>query len=432
MTWNGLWVYDGTEIINSERLEKYADGEPWFRALPELDTRGVLGRVLDETYSTPQADNAPWYDEDAPESARFYGLYPLNITGVEASTRLSSPFESTTDGGVPGRVRHGIRSVVFQVALMGGDQEAVSYGMAWLRRALLGAMNSRSLTTQIAEGLTLDYLDSKPDLDPDLGHAPIERAEALSRHLYSVTFSGGPTDPQKRTTSCGSVIWITTFTATVGNPFEYGDGQSIFTGVPLAPEYAAGVETGQGAGIQNYTEVDCSVRFPNPIYDPLNPPFTQPPQPASIPLGGFTVPAVWKRYRNSIPASEVPEWGQVVPTIDLYTTVEQRGIRFRFYQDIDGDFDVTDDPCNYVGDMVVSYVPAGATLRIDGVRERIVIATSQGLIRRADTLVFGTNAKPFQWPSITAGVSWVMCTDFADSPPVTRPSISLTLTPRAV
>lgn len=437
MTWNGLWIYDGTPIINSELTEGLiaTRGEAWFTALPELDTDDTVWRIQGDAvpYTEYEDFDTPWWDSDNPISGDFYGAYPLDVQGIESSTRSSSPFESVGEGGTPGRVRHGIRTLVFQVALMADSDEANAYGLAWLRRALLGGFCSDSLTTKISTGLNLDYLASRPVLDVDRGYTVAERRVALARHLHKVTFSAGPTEPQKRNLSCGGSVWVTTFTATVGNPFELGYEQEIFTNMPNAVTYSPGVTPGTGSGPTAYTEVGCSESVLDPLYDPLCPPFIEPPSPPTIGLGCYTIPATWARYQTTIPASEVPTWGQVVPIVDVFTTVEQRGIRIRFYNDFNSDGTTGDDPCNYVGDMLISYIPAGQTLQINAVDEEVTITDPSGNTRAADSLVFGTDFKPFQWPSLTCGSQWIFVADFDDvGGAVARPIISLSLTPRVV
>lgn len=432
MAWNGYFTYDGTEIINSERVEALAGSRPWFRALPELDTDpGTLADLFGTTLGYGDPEDAPWYDPDRPESLEFYGVYPLDISGIEASTRQATSFETSEDGGTPGRIRHGIRSVVFSVALMAETERGASYGNAWLKRALLGAFDSRFLTTRVATGLTMRYLSSKPSLiDPP--STPVEQVDTLSRRLNRVGIINGPTDPVKRVMSCGGQVWITGFTASVGNPFEIGPDKLILTGMPSAVTYGPGVTAGTAVGPTTYTEQNCANTFLEPFFNPLCPPYINPPEPPSVPLDCYVLPMTWQRFRASIPANEVPLWGQVVPTVDIYTAVAQQGVRIRFYEDIDGDLDVTEDPCNYVGDMLISYIPAGATLRLDGVNEIIVISQS-GLDQRADTLVYGSDAKPFVWPSMSRGNAWVMVVDFDDTGgAVARPTISLTLTPRGI
>lgn len=162
MAFEGYFEYAGVEVVNVARTEAYAAHMPTFKALYNND---LLPQVLDRqfTYLSPAQDLAPWYDPDVPESNDFYGAYPLSVSGIENSSRSSTVIEFTVDGGVPGRLRHGTKSVVFQVVLVGASEAAVEYGMTWLRRALLGPVCAEdTLSTKQALGADLLYLSAEP------------------------------------------------------------------------------------------------------------------------------------------------------------------------------------------------------------------------------------------------------------------------------
>lgn len=425
------YAYDGTEIINAERTETYALGLSWFT--PVYNTYEVADMAgLERTgYISPEEDQAPWFDPDEPGSYTFYGAYPLDVTGIEGSSRGSTPFESVRDGGAPGRIRHAIKTVVFSVMLVAEDERGAEYGMRWLRRALLGGLCSDRLTTTISAGLRLDYLASDPVFDTDDGQEAIGQEVALQRHLHRVTFNVGPTEPTKRRFSCGGEIWMTTFTGTVGNPFETGYERDVFTiNTNGTVTYAAGL-TGIGSNLFTYFDEPCESSVFDPLYDPLCLPLIEPPAPPNIPLGCFELPSSWQRKQVQIPASLVPDWGQVVPIVRVAgPSADLRGIRIRFYPDADGDGDTADDPCNFTGDMLISWLPANSILTLDGVQEEVLIV-HQGRLRRADSLVFGSDSKPFTWPSLSCGHAHLMTVDYA-APGALKPQIDLSLTPRAV
>lgn len=173
MAWDGWFSYGGNEIVNVARTEAYLAGTPWFRPQFKNDSLPVmLGDG--ERYTTPLHDDAPWVDPDDPSSLDFYGFYPLGITGIEDSTRTSSPVESLNDGGVPGRVRNAMRSVVFNGLLLARTEAGAAYGMSWLKRALdTGPCGAGPAS--ICNGLPLCYLTSEPDMDlqPDPAVSPV-------------------------------------------------------------------------------------------------------------------------------------------------------------------------------------------------------------------------------------------------------------------
>ena len=71
----GWMSLGGVEIITAERTERYASNAAlsWFlgcESCPDLH----LG-LGDAAYDSPLADESPWFDEDDPNTWRFYGLY---------------------------------------------------------------------------------------------------------------------------------------------------------------------------------------------------------------------------------------------------------------------------------------------------------------------------------------------------------------------
>jgi len=117
MAWNGYLEYDGNEVLNVARVEAYARTFPGFKALYRNDTLSLaLGHG--ERYTTPLQDNAPWVDPDIGESIDFWGAYPLDIDGLESSSRTATTVESIGEGGVTGRLRNGTKTIVVNLVLL--------------------------------------------------------------------------------------------------------------------------------------------------------------------------------------------------------------------------------------------------------------------------------------------------------------------------
>jgi hypothetical protein len=291
MAWHGYVSYAGNEIINAPRTEAYAAtaGLPWFRPVYRNDSLAPM--LGDPGYHSPLVDDAPWTDPVFPESYRFYGLFPLDIAGLEDSTRSSTVVESTGNGGNSGRLRHGSRSVVFSGLLIAEDDAAAEYGMQWLKQALLGGacgpnagdcsgddlcylayepfvdVDGANLEIAFAEGsatfLDLDGggpsdtptddvdgggpTDDDAPLDYDGGTVsvtgdtqqpvlvavdvtPEECLTPLLRNMRKVTFNAGPSITGKNKTSDGATLWTVTFTAVAGDPFVYGDEVEVING----------------------------------------------------------------------------------------------------------------------------------------------------------------------------------------------------------
>lgn len=230
MAWDGLYYLDGQEFINVARTEAYAASADahWIKPIHEVPhLADMLGDV---PYVSPAIDPAPWYDPEVPESADFYGLYPLDVSGIDDSSRASSIVESTIDGGVPGRLRHASKTVVFSVALVGGSEKAVDYGAKWLRRTLLGDLCVGDRADH-GLGTTLEFLSSRPNLDPNPTVGPQETLSGLTRTLRRFSVNSGPSITAKRTIeSCGGEVWTATFSGIAGNPFIFAAEQPILQG----------------------------------------------------------------------------------------------------------------------------------------------------------------------------------------------------------
>jgi len=477
MAWDGYFEYAGQEFINVARTEAYAAEAGWFRPGYHADDLPLM--VGDGAkYISPILDDAPWTDPDDASSYDFWGAYPLSITGIEDSTRSSVVVENINDGGTPGRVRLGTKNVVFQVALLGASDCGVSYGMKWLRRLLLGTACGASAAESCAGG-TLCYLDCFPQLasgsdtpsivlydgggsdgsggllidggspsvtstDDADGCDPLETCLIgarfnpedcllpLLRHLRNVVFNSGPTVTAKRDTSDGSAVWTVTFTGVAGNPYEFGTEVPVIEGFmnPLILDpYVPGLNGIIDLNGYITTDGNCTTPVYAPVYDPHCPAVVPPPGPPSVPLGCWTAPTSWRRRQFTIPKELIPLWGDVVPTVSVSPlTVDVRSLRLRFYADVSGDGSILDDPCAWCGDIVVSYVPFGSTLVMDGADQSIYLEVGGGGRRRADSLLFGTDGKPFTWPVLSCGFSYIVTLDLPQTQ--APPSVDFALTPR--
>jgi hypothetical protein len=502
MAWQGYFSYDGSEVINVTRTEQYAEhlNIGWFRPVFEND---ALPLMLGDGkgYTTPLLDDAPWVDPDRPSSLDFLGVYPLDVTGIEDSSRTSEVVQSLNDGGVPGRIRHGTKAVVFNTVLLGATEAGAEYGFSWLKKVLLGGPCGDSAEWFGAE---MCYLASSPDMELTEGDRgvmahlvggmfmggewvqnedivlsggnvdplpnftfeggdaystggfitsrswpfdwdasetqfidPEECLKPFIRTLSRVSFNTGPQITAKRDTSDGGAVWTVQFTAVVGNPWELSVETPVMVGF-LDPEVEipwAGGEIPVGGSIDLdgfiYPETDCVKSVYRPIYDPLFPAVVPPPPPPDIPLGNYSPPANWKRRQFTIPRQYVPLWGEVVPVVKVHARQgDTRNLRLRFYADPDGTGDISEDPCAYCGDIVFSYVPQDHTLVFDAAGRTVYVVNPGGDTSRADSLVYRTDGRPFEWPALTCGFGYVVTIDLPQI--ATPPVVDLSLFSRAV
>jgi len=638
MAWDGWYEFGGTEIINVDRTEAYAKhaNMGWFKPVHE---NGSLAALLGEPeYASPLQDDAPWTDPDAPESYRFYGAYPLEITGVEDSTWTAPVTESTGDGGVVGRARRATRTMVFSLALLGADECAVDYGFRWLKNAMVAGPCGDD-TQDCNTGSNLCFLACPPALDWNVPAPPppappvltikrtnkitnpsfetgingwsaigsggavatttsaalrgkqcmqvyqadvtgagmnlttpvdavpndvwtgslsirlvtgeptntvnvrlraqpgnvvvtnqvvtltsawqriavtgtmpsgttgvdvavarsiagvhrywvdavmLEQGAAIGAYfdgdtpdgpdgkydwtgprgasesvlstvaaasvpeqsslddcwdkllwsLHSATTTVGPLVTGKRTMGNGGCAWTVTVTVTAGNPVLFSDERPLIVGFgdpKVQVPYVGGVVPPGGSFDADgfvQTEVKCPVPTYQPVMDPLCPLVIPPPAVPAIPLSCFTFPVNYTRRQFVIPPDKVPLWSKVVPSFAIHAKKEVRSLRLRFYADPQGDGSTVDDPCVFCGDIVFSYIPAGETMIFDGADQIVYVQSPTKGKRRADSLVFGSDGKPFDWPELTCGFGYVVTLDLPQT--ATLPVVDMSLYAKAV
>lgn len=438
MAWIGYYTLGGIEVINAARTEAYAKnaGLGWFKPVIKNDS---LALMLGETYSSPLQDDAPWTDPDDPASYDFFGFYPLEITGIEDSTGSATITESTLDGGIVGRIRRTTRTMVFSGVLVAASECGAEYGMRWLRSALVGgACIGRA--DQACGGTDLCFLSCEPTLDFTINPTPTpdltDCLDDFTRSLHSVTVITGPSITQKMTPTIGGEAWAIQFTAVAGNPYEFGIESPLVRGfmdpnveIPYVGGLPAGATFDPDGFIQQ--ESDCPVVTYQPVFDPLCPLVLPPPAVPSVSLSCFDFPVNYRRRSFTIPKQNVPLWGDVVPIVSIHArTKEVRSLRLRFYADVAETGDPNDDPCNFCGDIVFSFIPEGSTIVFDGTDKIIYIEDETHGRRRADSLVFGSDGNPFEWPELSCGFGYVVTVDLPQT--ATAPVVDLTLVSRVV
>lgn len=395
--WTGYFEYAGVEFSNGLRTEAYARNANYYGLRPQHQDSS-LASTLGDTYTDPQADNAPWYDADIPESKDFLGVYVIDVTGLGDSTAASTTFENTGDGGMPGRPRLRARNVVFNAALLASSEAGVEYGQAWL-----------------AQVLTFPECDSPIGCNGDVltYFARSSAEESDKRSLRRVAFNSGPTVATRRTGSCGTHIWMVTFTAYAGDPNIYGTTRAVVRDFaatsPTSPYTAPGVTT--KAASPGFVDPTCSTVVATPLYDPLRPAMSPPPQYPEIPLNEYVPGTTWNRYALVIPASWIPVRGELIPTVSVTSKSDAptRNVRVRFYPATSGGNAV--DECAWSGDMVFTYLPSAATITVDGPAQEVYAITSDGLKRNADSLVLQADGTPLTIPILTCGTGYLVTVD---------------------
>lgn len=235
----GYLALGGTEIINQARTTAYVH-----HALPMLDLRecdgcddfhDVMGH---DPYESPLVDQPDWFDDTNVDSYDFYGLYPLAVEGFDDGTTTATVTELMGPGAAISVPRRASRQLRVSGLLVGRTDAALSYGMVWLRNALLG----NSCSDQLAcTGDHLCYFTACPpvcsdspdyptqavpgrfrDCENGIILDPISQCTApYERVLYDVTVVDAPRVVEQYPSGCAQ-YWRVEFTLVAATPSPIG------------------------------------------------------------------------------------------------------------------------------------------------------------------------------------------------------------------
>lgn len=227
----GEW-FDG-DSYDTLALESGWAGTP-NRSISTLTSYDTVTPLLsDDSYRTPAIDNAPWIDTSNPALNDFWGVYPLNVSGVDDSTRVTSVTELITDGAVVSRPRAASREIRYDVLLMGRDKHAVYEGLHWLNRAL-DANRCDSAFGIDCTGTPLNFFSACPP---------------------GCDYSACPDSPVEWTREVERVNWVTNPTPTAsstGNSYVSTNGSTVsVTPTGARADWSGTVTFGQTGIVQS-------------------------------------------------------------------------------------------------------------------------------------------------------------------------------------
>jgi hypothetical protein len=241
VSYEGFLSFGGTEIVNVARTTAYVNTLlPTFGLENCHECEDLPHALGDGPYTSPFVDQPDWFDQDDPSSWGFYGLYPLEINGLDDAVRESAVTQLATDGAVMSAPRQRGREIRVSALLIGADDAAVQYGITWLRYATLGSACRDSVS---CTGDHLCYFSACPPICTDSPDAhpvvpvrtcdegvitTVERACALpyERNLYQVTVIDGPRVVQQFDPVCGAMIRVE-FTMVAGVPWSYATARYV-------------------------------------------------------------------------------------------------------------------------------------------------------------------------------------------------------------
>lgn len=367
----GWMAYDGTEVINSARLNSYLGSSACdvTGALVCVPCPELVTEVSDPPFFSPEVDSAPWYDPAVPVSAEFLGVGGIDIEGLWMQP------SDVVDGVI-------VRDMTTRVVLAGRSEAAVSYGLAWLSMALRG---SYCPTGSCIGGQMCVAVACPTETAPDPVRTIVDVA-AFERPEVVQIWSGS-----------GITFWEVEFVMRARNAALYQDAQ-----VQLMFSVANGqVETvNLLQAYENCNQVTPCATDPE-CPRPVIPEVPQPPIDACYPQNDFSA----HRQVASVDGTSVPSWLELVPVINIRAgSAPLRNVTIRFYQNplgLDcGDL-ITVDPCTACTDITVLYVPSGGETVIDGRTSRAQTNCLGGDVDVPP--LYGPGGRTFNWPSFSCG-----------------------------
>jgi len=221
----------------------------------------------------------------------------------------------------------------------------------------------------------------------------------------------------------GDVILVDGAMISLGELFSYFDGAT-----PDTLEFTYEWTGTANASTSTRTALDVQT---DPLADPDCPPIPAAPRPPFVPSDCIADVGVWRRYWVYIPASEVPDWLTVIPTLEIQTGVSaERQVRIRMYAN-PFDRDNTEiDTTDFCSEQIISYIPPNTVLTLDGVTERVWAEVQGGAPISGDHLLYGSNGTPATWPHLSCGISYWASFDVPNEAPAGNLTIRAYLTQR--
>lgn len=163
-----------------------------------------------------------------------------------------------------------------------------------------------------------------------------------------------------------------------------------------------------------------------PVIDPGCPVVPAAPKPPQVAVSCLTTPTQWRRYAAVLPDDLLPAWRDVVPIVRIRATgTDVSQARIRFYPNPFGAPIEELDPCEFCGEFVISYIPGGSLMVIDGIRNTAQVEKPNGSIQPANHLLYATDGGPMVWPLLTCGIGYTVVIDAYPTTVPLRSSVCL-------
>lgn len=404
----GWLAVGGVEVINDARAVTYARalGIPGIKRIPPATLVAALG---DAAYTTPTADDAPWYDPVVPASARFAGIIGLSILGGGSTPRTRVMTPRLGDGSSASAPRYGHRELAVTALLVGADEQALSYGVAWLASALRG-----DLCQDNVDGDNVCLFTATPTCPGDA----LVCGDAEQRTLFRSTVFDGPRVVSTRKISVPTcapgqqpAVAEVEFNIAATHPFLYRAPVDIAAEVGFVfPEPSATcsinwIPVGSGACpglIPCAPGDDC-------MTDPLAPPLPYiPTVPVRVDPADCTTAIDKAAATITVPPGVMPGWLDVVPIITISTggqNMRRIAIRFAGHSTPEPCSEILTGRCAACAEIRIPFLPLGSTFTLDGRTERAWVDCPYAGEGAANPQLFGADGEPVEWPVVDCGGS---------------------------
>lgn len=381
---NDYLALDGTEVLNAARAAAYIKA-----FLPKVTVwcgwEALPAALNHSAYQSPFLDGAPWTRSGRAAAERFYGLMPKTIKGADNSTREVQNTELTGHGSVQTSPRYKSREIRVTATAFAADEEAMMEGLAWLRQVC--AHEGCSDAAPGCTGITASMFAAPP--------VDAISAYDLARTFHRVEVTEGPLVTNRLRTASGCK-WEIEFTMTAGIPWAFTSLANAGT-----------LDLGRGVNFQDPAGENCAAgvnAYDDFVADPFFTGISRPPRPPVILPPNILKITSWRRSTLGIPVTQTSRFGRTVPVMQVTTTTAMQYLRLRFYRD-------GASGCGFDADMIVSYLPAAAVLTLDGRTRTASLRLSTGHVVPAGHLLFGSDGRPFTWPSLGCQTRFTLAAD---------------------
>lgn len=386
----GYLRFGDTELVNHARLFAYFNAglvPPGDFAVLDQDYWPWTARWLDDpAYRSPRLDRAPWYTPGVASSGEFLGLHLRSYTGIDESGWSREAVESIADGGAHGLGRHTIKSIELKLTAYATTHAGLMHGMAWVQDTLLRPVcDDRDATVD------LRYLTAVPTVAAGIepSRAMLEDCtDPLRRVLHDVAATTGITVdrwwvPDHINDSSEHMAADFTVTIAAADPHPYSELPVDLAG-PLT--WASAERQAVRWKVAHFG-VCSDGSAPTVLTDPRAPASTATilRRPRPRPTNRICLPLYYRTV-----AADITVVAEGVGETTLTTTIsagstELRNVTVRFR-------DLTSD--RVIGEVGVSYLPAGAVLSIDGTTGRATALLADGTTVDASPVVSSGSLGP--------------------------------------